>query len=340
MALSRIYTDWLSANSAESLPEAAEVRSHQLAAFAAQTPIMTAANLSISLVAVVALWRNPQHGLILSWAGVIWLITLWHLYRWWGKRHLPRSGRASPRGPLKATFWSFVAGTLWGCSVFFYTESSETHRHLLMVMTAAMAAGASASLGAIPAAAATFICTSLLPWVGYFLIRGNADHLALASMALIYMLAMLGSTRLIYAGFLDSVRAKRANASLLSQIHAERDEWLEISDTTEAFALFDEQDTLRLWNENYRRILSLPEESLYRGATRAEILRACAPPVTVTQGRQTLNQWVEQHLQLHAQPDPSVIEQLSNGRWLKTMPWISPQRMPGVLRVFSAANGL
>ena len=318
MALGQMYTDWLTAKSADTPPEAAEIRSLQLAAFAAHTPIIAAANIGISLVASIALWRNAQHGLIVSWAGVIWLIALWHLYSWWGKRNLPRPGRASRRGPLKATFWSFVVGSLWGASVIFYAESSETHRLLLMIMTAAMAAGASTSLGAIPTAAAAFICANLLPWVAYFLVQGDLDHLALASMSLIYMLGMLGSTRLIYGGFLDSVRAKRANASLLNQFHAERDEWLEISDTTEAFALFDELGSLRLWNENYRRILSLPEESLYRGSARAEILRACAPPVAVSEGRQTLDQWVEQHLRLHEEPDTSVIEQLSNGRWLKS----------------------
>ena len=169
-----------------------------------------------------------------------------------------------------------------------------------------------------PAAAAAFIVAIVVPWIGLFLLQYDANYFALACMALVLMLAMLGSTRIVYAGFTESVKARQANAALLVQFHSERDEWFEISDTSEAFALFDDQDCLLLWNENYRRILSLPSEALYRGAARRQLLQRCAAPVEVVEGRLTREQWMERHLRLQDETDMSPIEQLSNGRWLKS----------------------
>ena len=165
--------------------------------------------------------------------------------------------------------------------MFLYPQVSDTHRLLLMIMGMGMAAGAATTLGAVPGAAAAFIVATVVPWIGLFLVQYDADYFVLACMALVLMLAMLSSTRIVYAGFIESVKARQANAALLAQFHSERDEWFEISDTAEAFALFDDRDCLLLWNENYRRILSLPSEALYRGAARRQLLQRCAAPVEV-----------------------------------------------------------
>jgi len=202
--------------------------------------------------------------------------------------------------------------------VVFYGEAGDTQRMLLMISVIGVVAGGSTTLGAIPAAAAAFIVISLLPWIGLFLLQNDPGHFALASMGLIYMLAMLGATRSVYASFVDSVRAKLANAALLDQFRRERDEWFEISDTTEAFALFDAQDRLLLWNRNYQRYLSLPEDALYRGAPRAEIMGRSAVPLEVEEGRLSREAWVERQQRLLDDSAESWVEPFSNGRWLRS----------------------
>lgn len=318
MAIVSVFDRWLLDGSSTDLPEDAEIRSQQMAAFVQNTPINSLVTLTISLVAGIALWQNSQHNLILGWIALIWVMALGHLYRWWRKRNLTRPQRISLRGPRRATFWAFIAGITWAATAMFFTDSSDSHRLFLMIMGSAMAAGAATTMGALPAAAAAFIVSSLLPWVLLFLLQYDRDYLALACMAVIFMMGMLLSTRIVYASFLDSVRAKQANAALLAQFHTERDEWLEISGTSEAFALFDAEDHLLLWNENYRRILSLPEDSLHKGAPRADLLRSCAPPLAVERGEITREVWIEQQLCLQDRPDPSVIQELANGLWLKS----------------------
>jgi two-component system sensor kinase FixL len=309
---------WLFDRTGEDPPEAGEIRSQQMASFARHTPINSGVTMATSLVAAVAVWDGGRQEFILGWAGLIWAAALWHLVRWWRRRDLPRPQRVSRRGPRKTVLWALLGGSLWGSAVILYAEASDTERLMLMIMGAAMAAGASTTLGAIPAAAAVFVMAALLPWIGLFLVQNDPSHFALALMALIFMLGMLSSTRIVYAGFVDSVKARLANAALLDQFHGERDEWFEISDTTEAFALFDAQDRLLLWNRNYQRYLSLPEGALYRGAPRAEILGRCAVPVEVEEGQLSREAWVEWQLRLRDDPGGSLVEQFSNGRWLRS----------------------
>jgi two-component system sensor kinase FixL len=318
MSTARPSKPWLPGFAQDDCAEAAEIRAEQLASFARHTPINSAVSVAISLVVALSLWDGGQRISVMVWAGVIWAAALWHLFKWWSRRDRPKPRSASRRGPRKAVALAVFGGLVWGSSVVFYGEASDMQRMLLMISVIGIVAGGSTTLGAIPAAAAALIVISLLPWIGLFLLQDAAGHFALASMALIYMLAMLGATRSVYAGFIGSVKAKLANAALLDQFHRERDEWFEISDTTDAFALFDAQDHLLLWNRNYQRYFSLPEDALYRGAPRAEILGRSAMPLEVEEGRLSRELWIERQMRLGDDPGDSLVEQFSNGRWLRS----------------------
>jgi PAS domain S-box-containing protein len=302
----------------EDAPEAGEIRAQQMASFARHTPINATVTLAISLWVAVILWPSVPHGAILVWIGLTWTVAVWHLAKWWRRRDMPEPRHISKAGPRRAVFRSALAGALWGATTFFYPDVPVSEQMFLVITTSAMAAGATTTLGAIPMAASGFAVCGVAPWIVLFMFHGDSDYAVLSIMATIFLFAMLGSIRIVHATFLESIRAKQANAALLAQFHAERNEWLETSDSSEAFALFDADDRLLLWNENYRRILSLPEQSLYRGAERADILRRGAEPVEVRDGKRTLETWIEEQLELHERPDAAVIQQLSNGRWLKS----------------------
>lgn len=302
----------------EDTPEAGEIRAQQIASFAQHTPINTTVTLAISLWVAVILWPSVPHTTILVWAGLTWAVAVWHLAKWWRRRDKPVRASVSKSGPRKAAFRAAVAGALWGATTLFYPDVPVTEQMFLVITTSAMTAGAATTLGVIPMAASAFAVCGVVPWIGLFMFQSDPHYAVLAIMATIFLLAMLGSTRIVYATFIESVRARQANAALLAQFHAERGEWLETSDSSEAFALFDAGDRLLLWNENYRRILSLPEGSLYRGAERADILRLGAEPVDVRDGQRALEAWIDEQVGLDQRPDAAVIQQLSNGRWLKS----------------------
>jgi PAS domain S-box-containing protein len=302
----------------EDSPEAGEIRSEQMASFARQTSINTLATISVSLWLAVILWPSAPQVAVLSWTGLTWAVALWHLARWWRRREEPQPRQVSRAGPRKATVRAAVAGALWGVTILFHPYLTEMELVFVVITVAAMAAGASSTMGAIPTAASAFAICAVVPWIGLFAAQGKADYVALSIMAAIFLLAMIGSSRVVYVAFMRNLRGKQANAALLAQFHAERDEWFEISDTSEAFALFDAEGCLLLWNDNYRRILSLPNDCLHRGASRAEILRHSALPEDVRAGHTTLEAWVAQQLALHETAERSLIERLSNGRWLRS----------------------
>ena len=302
----------------DGLPEAQEIRRQQMAALIRQTPVNAAVSMVNSLVTTVAFWSVAPRWLLLLWLCLVWALAGLHLVRWRQIRRHPRTSRVSRRGPRRATQWAFVSGCLWAGSLSFFWNAPISHQMVLLIVIAGMSAGASSTLAAIPRAAAAFVLTCITPYIVYFVLQGDVVYLTLAVMSLVLTMAMLVSAHIVHQQFIESVRARFANEARLAQFHAERNDWLEISDTSEAFALFDEHDRLLIWNENYRRILSLPKTALFRGAQRVDILRQCAPPVAVANGERKLEDWIDEQLHIHAAGTATVVEQLSNGRSLQS----------------------
>ncbi len=305
--------------------EDGELRRQQLQGFARHTPINSSVSIANSLIIALMLWTTVPKAGLLMWAGLICGFSLLRLYRWrrWRVRFPEQAARkpkaVRPATLHKAAAWAGVTGLVWGASVGFHPYLNADQRLLVMIVVAAMAAGAATTLAAIPLAAATFIIAAILPWAIYFAWIGDHLHIGLACFALIMTLAMLISTNIVHRSFMEAVRARRQNSLLVRRIRTERSEWLEISDTSEAFALFDKDQRLLLWNENYRRILSLPKDQLYRGAGRRSLLTRCAPAVSVTRDEESKDAWIERQLALGKEPQEPTVEQLSNGRWLQSI---------------------
>ncbi|NIA68163.1 hypothetical protein HBA54_06125 [Pelagibius litoralis] len=305
--------------------EDGQLRRQQLEGFAQHTPINSTVSLVNSLIAVIMLWDTVPKVFLLTWLGLIWAFSLLRLQRWWHWRS--RAAEQADRKPKpvrratlhKAAAWALAAGLIWGSSVGFDPYLSPDQRLLIAIVIAAMAAGAATTLGAIPLAAGAFIIAAIMPWAVYFAWIGDHIHIGLACFALIMTLAMLISTSIVHKSFMEAIRARHRNSVLVRQIRDQRSEWLEISDTSEAFALFDEEERLLLWNENYRRILSLSKDQLFRGAKRRELLRLCAAPISVTRGEESIDQWIERQVALSQGDKEPQVEQLSNGRWLKSI---------------------
>ena len=289
-----------------------------MAALVRQTPVISITSMTNSLVTALTFWNIAPRPLLVVWLCVVWAMALIHLGRWRKYRQRPAGSPVSRRGPRRATIWALLTGCIWGSSLSFFWGAPITYQMVLMIVIAGMAAGAATTLASVPSAAAAFVLTSITPFIVYFAVQWDVAYLALALMALVLTMAMLVSAYIVHQQFIESVRTRFENQAQLAQFHAERDDWLEISDTSEAFALFDQNDRLLMWNENYRRILSLPDGELFRGARRVDLLRQCAPPVEVANGERTLGEWIESQLHLHAAEPATVVEQLSNGRSLKS----------------------
>ncbi len=308
---------WLFGQPTGDSADAAEIRAAQMASFARQTPINALVTLAASGLTAGVLWPAVVGPWVVLWVGAHYSIAAIVLVRWWNRRGLPAKTRVSERGPRKAKAFAWSAGAVWGSGVAFLPIVPPPQQLALVIVIAAMAGGASTTLAAIPGAAAGFILMSLLPCAAYFVAQGDPVYFGLAAMALVMTLAMLGSTRVAYGAVLDEIRTKQANAALLIQFQTERRQWLDISDTAEAFALFDEHDRLLLWNENYCHILSLPGSLLQRGVARRDLLRQAARPAGVD-GEEALESWIAEQLEAPNSAAAPDIRKYSNGLWIQS----------------------
>jgi signal transduction histidine kinase/ActR/RegA family two-component response regulator len=290
----------------------------QLRGFARLTPVNTFVNISVSLVTGGILWPVAPIGWVVLWTGMHVLLSLTVYLRWRRHRGRPSPRTTSTRVLRKAKFWALAVGMTWGCGAAFLPIIPSTQQMAFIIVVASLSAGVSATLGTVPQAAALFILSSLLPIAVYFVLQAELVYFGLAALALVLIGAMLASSRMVYSALLEALRAEQANAALLAQLHAERQEWLDMSETTEAFALFDADDKLLLWNENYRHIFALGPESLRRDISRTDVLRQCVPAMQIGQGPLAPEQWVEAQLRLSEHPDVPLVQRLSNGRWLQS----------------------
>jgi len=304
--------------SIDDLHDPAEVRAAQVASFARQTPINTAVTATTVLVTAALLLPVLSPVWVIAWAGLHTALSLHVLYRWWLYRRGPQWNRASKRTIFKASLWACASGALWGATTGFLPFVPVDQQIALIIVITAMAGGAATTLAAVPQAAVLFIVSCLLPLALFFVRQGEPVYIGLAALALIMTLGMLSATRIVYGSFIEQVRAEHASAQMLAEFSTARREWLEISETTDAFALYDSDETLLLWNESYRGTFSLPDDVLHRGTSRREVLRRCAPPVQVAEGRWSRQAWIESQMGLHDQPQARIVEQLSNGRWIRS----------------------
>ncbi len=290
----------------------------QLTGFARLTPTNACVNISVALVTGGILWPVAPSVWVLLWTALHLLLSLTVLIRWRRHRGRPSPQADSLRVLRKAKLWALASGLTWGGGVAFLPMIPPTQQLALIIAMVSLSAGVSATLAAVPQAAALFVLSNIVPIAIYFALQLELVYFGLAALALVMISAMLTSSRVVYSALLEELRAKQANVALLERFHAERQEWLDMSETTEAFALFDADDKLLLWNENYRRIFALGSESLCRDLTRTEVLRQCAQAIDGGQEPLAREHWVEAQLQLPKQADVPLIQRLLNGRWLQS----------------------
>ena len=313
MQSNQMLTTW-----ADELPQGDELRRVQIISFARQTPINSFVTISVSLLSAIILWPVAPRFWVTLWAGSHILLSLIVLIRWSRHRGQTLQHPISPGVLRKAAIWALLSGSIWGSSVAFLPIVPPTQQLALIIVMAAMAGGASTTLAAIPQAATLFILSCILPGAFYFIWQADPAYVGLAALALVMATAMLASTRVVYGAISEEMKAKQASAALLAQFYAERQEWLEISETTEAFALFDAHNNLLLWNDSYQRILNLSPTSLFRGAKRIDILRQCSSLITHETETENLDTWIDTQLHMHEHPDVPLIQKLADGRWLQS----------------------
>jgi signal transduction histidine kinase len=257
-------------------------------------------------------------GLLIGWMLFAFGLTAYIGWRWKLGRGKPISAFQAPRMVSRAWVWSLAYGLTWGATALFMPYLDWDREVVLIVVACGLCAGAASTMAAIPAAARAFMMSVCLPFVLVFLWETSLPHIMLALMALTLLQSMLLATRASYTVLVDGVEAQVEARKALQALSTAEQHWRELSDTAEAFALFDEDHRLLLWNDGYARLLGIVPESLQRGLPWSRIWQLGQyqrlPEAAALVGNKgdIQHSWTEEH-QLRQQWLRSTIRQLANG---------------------------
>lgn len=293
--------------------QAGEIRRAQIAAFVRNTPINALVTFFVALFSAAILIPSVPPAPLSIWLAFHFIGSVWALQRWRARRHSEPQRPIGKRGVNRAVLWSAASGLAWGATAFFMPYLDESQQLALVIVISSMAAGSTATLAPLPLAAGVYVTSIVSPHAVGFLVMGGFVNFLLALSAIIFNIAMVLAARRVYDTFLEGLESRHAIHELKSQYERAREEWSAISDSGEAFALFDASGHLLLWNEAFVRLWSLPSELVRKGETLEALLRGGARPRGMVEPE--LSRWVSRRMQLHLDAEP-LTEQLGNGRWL------------------------
>jgi two-component system cell cycle sensor histidine kinase PleC len=172
------------------------------------------------------------------------------------------------------------------------------------------------ALTAIPSASISFSLALLLPFLGCILSGGTDIHLGMPAVAVLFAIFVLYMARTVHVSFMDKVCAQVANDRLVQDLESMQNDLLDaIKSTSEGFAIFDEDDRLRYYNDKQLDISGSMRDKIVPGILFAEIVRATSPPLQC-EGRELGDkEWLEWRLRRHLKGAGSLQQQQSPGRW-------------------------
>ena len=173
-------------------PKDARIQAELLRAVHAAAPAGLTANLVNGALVVLVFWSVVPQRLLIGWYVLVCTAVairscLWSCYR----RGQPPPEQADQWGRLVA-IGSGASGALWGAAgALFLVPGSTHHEIVLAFVLGGMGAGATVSLAAHLPALVVYLVPSVLPLVLRLAIVGDAEHLAMAAMVLMYAGALL-----------------------------------------------------------------------------------------------------------------------------------------------------
>ncbi len=234
--------------------------------------------LAISAVAGAALafvgWEEIPTAGLQFWAGIGLILTTVLGLAWFRLRRQPLTQGQAAELSNRAAFATGALGLWWGSVTLFLPLLPRSDQLLVSVIATWLCASSAATLSALPIAARTFMLTIAVPFFLYFSWGLNVSRLVLAGLGMVLLVTVIASKRRAHFMLVEGLRASSvADSAIASRNDAER-HWRELSDTAEAFALFDARHRLLLWNDAYAKLLGLNPSALSRLASWTEIWRS------------------------------------------------------------------
>jgi PAS domain S-box-containing protein len=171
-----------------------------LVRLAAQSALNGIVTIAIVLLIAGFLLSEGYSVAVLAWAAIQLSLAALVLTRWLrsDKRHVPLDSTRSRRGLYHAMMWATLSGSLWGALTAFLPNAAPHVQIVLILTMGGMAAGASATLAAVPQVAAVFILGCTLPATLYYLAIGGGVGRTLALVFGVFTGAMIAMSQVVF----------------------------------------------------------------------------------------------------------------------------------------------
>jgi PAS domain S-box-containing protein len=171
-----------------------------LVRLAAQSPLNGIVTIAIVLLIAGFLLTEGYSVAVLAWAAVQLSLAALVLARWLrsDKRRIPLDSTRSRRGLYHAMMWAAISGGLWGTLTAFLPNAAPHVQIVLILTMGGMAAGASATLAAVPQVAAVYILGCTLPATLYYLAIGGGVGRTLALVFGVFTVAMIAMSQVVF----------------------------------------------------------------------------------------------------------------------------------------------
>lgn len=224
-----------------------------------------------AVLTVVLLWNHAPYYLHIIWFGVVVAVALPPLVRIEQRGAQPIEATAARKILHSAWKSTLINGLIWGFLAVLQFWAGPERAGVLQVIAATLCAGTATTLAPVPYAARLFVLGVLGPFIISFLVAGSVPKLILAALALVLLQGMLRANRIGYQTLIDGISARHSAEALRRELAAADQEWRDLSESAEAFALFDEKQCLLLWNDGYARLLGATPEALMQEQSWSEL---------------------------------------------------------------------
>ena len=196
-------------------PKDARVRVELLSAVYAAAPAVLTANLVNGALVVLVFWSVVPQRRLISWYALVCAAVVIRTWLWSRYRREPSAAEQADRWGRLAAIGSGSSGMLWGAAgAMFFVSDSPLHELALAFVLGGIAAGATASLAAHLPVFLAYLLPSVLPFAVRLAMVGDAEHLAMAGMVVMYVSALLLIGWRVHTSLVRSVALRLANADL------------------------------------------------------------------------------------------------------------------------------
>jgi signal transduction histidine kinase len=283
-----------------------------------QTGINISASLVAALTVMVNVAGHAPAPLVMAWSGFMLLVMSYLGWRYIRGRKKGLQPEHAKRVLDRATYSAVFFGLLWGTSAAFLQHLHWQQQIVLITIATGLCAAASSTLAASPRAAMGFMLGLAGPYIAAYVLIFSLPYLLLAVLGLLLLFALSFSSRMAYGALIEGIHAQFSARAMARALETAEQQWRELSETAEAFALYDSYHRLQLWNDAYARLLDLKPHDLERflGWTRVWQLAGYRrlPEATVLSVDATLapRLWTEE-IALGSKWYRSTVRRLENG---------------------------